>query len=279
MPGCGPETAPRENAIMTIFQHVLWGYEVTYPNSWIHQQVQDADIFLANAAALDPLYSGPDAGQIQVRGEWNWERREIGPLWSQHIGKLAGMLGAKNVGSAPWRIGDAVGLEAEIVMPEKANRRLWTGVLVHDFRVLHFMVTHPKEVREQFEPEATRIIASLRFLNQTQGIETTAEGLPLPPNYTPANPRDILDDIGDPQAWRAYTGDAVVGALQSFYLREIPLHNWVMEEYVPFPSSAELGFARFQLRRGQLSVILGIMPSRKGAVPGQADIVYKINDL
>ncbi|RPI22917.1 MAG: hypothetical protein EHM70_23175 [Chloroflexota bacterium] len=250
---------------------------MTYLDSWIHQQAQDADVFVATADALDPLYFGPDAGQIMVRGEWNWSRQKIEPLWNRHIGMLGGMLGAKNIGSAPWRIADAVGLEAEIVLPKKDNRRLWTGILMHDFRVLHFMVTHPKEVREQFEPAATKLIASLRFPDRVLGVKTSPEGLPMPPDYTPADPQTILDDIPDPQAWRAYTGDAGAGALQSFYLRELPIHDWQMEEYVPFPGPFGLGFARFKLHRDKLHVTLGIMPSKTSGDSSLANVVFKIS--
>jgi hypothetical protein len=263
---------------MNVFQHIFWGYELSYPDSWVHQKVQDTDIFVANADALDPYYDGPDAGQLQIRGEWNWEERNIEPLWNQHIGMMAGMLGAKNVGAAPWRMRDAVGLEAEIVLPQKANRRLWTGILTRDLRVLHLMVTHPKQVRAQFEPPATQIIKSLRFLGQIQGVEMTAEDVPLPPGYTPADPRAIIEDIPEPQSWRAFTGQAGMGALQSFYLRELQSRRWEVEEYVPFPGTTELGFARFKLRRDQLRIILGLMPSKKDAAD-LADVVYKISDL
>jgi hypothetical protein len=136
------------------------------------------------------------------------------------------------------------------------------------------MVSHPKQVREQFEPQATRLITSLRFPHQFEGITTTAEGLPLPPGYTPADPLTILNDIGDPRAWRAFTGGAGTGALQSFYLREISLHQWDLEEYLPFPGASDLGFARFKLRRGTLQITLGIMPSND-----QAAVVYKISNL
>lgn len=229
--------------------------------------------------ALDSYYLRDDAGQVLVRGEWNWARQPIAPFWNRHIGMLAGMLGAKEVGSAPWRIGDATGQEAEIVLPKKDNRRLWTGVLMRDFRVLHFMVTHPKEVRAQFEPVATKLIASLRFPNRIFGINTSPEGIPLPPDYAPADPQSILTDIPDAQPWRAYTGRAGVGALQAFYLRELPIHNWEMEEYVPFPGPSDLGFARFQLRRDNLRITLGLMPygpAETGVSLGLANLVFKI---
>lgn len=269
---------------MTIFQHALWGYEIAYPDYWTHQTLQDTDAFVITPDALDPDYLGENAGQVFVRGEWNWACQPIEPLWNKHIGMLAGILGAKEVGSAPWRIGDAIGLEAEIVLPKKDNRRLWTGVMMRDFRVLHFMVTHPKEARAQFEPVATKLIASLRFPNRILGINTSPEGIPLPPDYSPVDPQSILTDIPDPQPWRAYSSNAgastdSVGALQAFYLRELPIHNWEMEEYVPFPGPSELGFARFQLCRDNLRITLGLMPSgttETGAASGQTKIVFKL---
>ncbi len=264
---------------MTVFQHMFWGYEITFPDSWFRQQVQDTDILLANIDGLDPFYDGPDAGQVHIRGEWNWERQKVEPLWNQHIGMVAGMLGAKNVGAAPWRMRDAVGMEAEIVLPEKANRRLWTGILMRDYRVLHFMVTHPKQVRVQFEPVATQIIKSLRFPPQVEGVEATPDDIPLPPNFRATPPQKVVDDISDLQLWRAYIGNAGTGELQSFYLRELPARRWVIEEYLPFPGSSDLGFARFKLRRDQRQVLLGIMPSRRVDAVNAADVVYKISDL
>ncbi len=260
---------------MTVFRHILWGYELTYPDHWTHQSVQDAEAFTAQNA------DGLDDSQLLVRGEWNWERQPIEPLWNRHIGMMAGMIGAKQVGSAPWKLGDAEGLEAEIVLPKKDNQRLWTGILMHDFRVLHFMVTHPKEVREQFEPAATNVISSLRFLNRILGIKSSREGIPLPPAYKAVDPTSILTDISDPANWHAYSGQSGIGALQAFFLREVPIHNWEMEEYVPFPSSSELGFARFQLRRRDLKITLGIMPydlSGSGTITSSspANIVIKV---
>jgi hypothetical protein len=263
---------------MTVFRHTLWGYELTYPDHWTHQSVQDADAF---SDMLDSDDEGMDAGQLLVRGEWNWERKPIEPLWNKHIGLMAGMIGAKQVGSAPWKLGDATGLEAEIVLPKKDNQRLWTGILMHDFRVLHFMVTHTKETRETFEPAATKVISSLRFLNRIFGIKATREGIPLPPGYETVDPKSILADVSDPSHWRAYSGTAGIGALQAFYLREAPIHNWDMEEYVPFPSSSELGFARLQLCRSNLKITLGMMPydpSGSGTITpsSPANIVIKL---
>lgn len=272
---------------MSIFRNILWGYELTYPDSWAHQSVQDADAFVPNvpSAAVDEtegvaeLIEGKDAGQLLVRGEWNWERKPIEPLWNKHIGLMAGMIGAKQVGSAPWKLGDASGLEAEIVLPKKDNQRLWTGILMRDFRVLHFMVTHPKNAREEFEPVATQIISSLRFPNRILGIRTNPEGVPVPPGYQAVDPKSILTDISDASNWRAYSGAAGIGALQAFYIREVPIHNWDMDEYVPFPSSSELGFARLQLRRANMKITLGMMPyDPSGTITASspANIVIKV---
>jgi hypothetical protein len=263
---------------MAVFQHILWGYELTYPDAWAHQTVKDADGFAEIAEALDTNYIGPNAGQLLVRGEWNCARQPIESLWNQHIGLLAGLMGAKQVGSAPWRMGGASGLEAEIVMPKKDNRRLWVGILARDFRVLHFSVIHPKEERDQFEPVATQIISSLRFPIRILGIATTREGIPLPPGYTPVEPQTVIQDIVDPGQWRAYDGKDGVGALQAFYLREAPIHNWEVEEYVPFPSPSDLGFSRLRLRKGERVVTLGIMPFdvEKVTSSSPAKLVIKI---
>jgi hypothetical protein len=265
---------------MTVFQHILWGYEITYPDTWTHQAVQDLDVFVTTPDALDPYYLGEDAGQLLIRGEWNWARQPIEPLWNQHIGMLAGMLGAKQVGSAPWKIGQASGLEAEIALPKKDNRRLWTGILMRDFRVLHFMVTHSKEVRERFEPVATQIISSLHFPEQVSEIKTTADGLPLPPGYMPADPKSILSDISGPERWLAYSGRDGIGALQAFYLREMPIRNWEIVEYIPFPGASDLGFARFRLQKDDRQVTLGIMPgeiSKTMTSSSPANVVFKIS--
>ncbi|MBI3153225.1 MAG: hypothetical protein HYZ21_13900 [Chloroflexi bacterium] len=265
---------------MTVFQHILWGYEMTYPDPWVHQSVQDSDAFVMTPDALDSYYFGQNAGQLLVRCEWNWARQSVEPLWNKHIGMLAGMLGAKQVGSAPWRIGQASGLEAEIVLPKKDNQRLWTGILMQDFIVIHFMVTHPKEVREQFEPAATKIISSLRFPERISGIETSSEDLPLPPGYTSVDPKSILPDISDPTPWRAYSGRDGIGALQAFYLRELPAHNWEITEYIPFPGASDLGFARIQLQRDGRQITLGIMPSEtseKMISASPANVVFKMD--
>ena len=170
------------------------------------------------------------------------------------------MIGAKKVGSAPWSLAGGRGYEAEIVLPKKNPRRLWAGILAYDFVVLHFMVTHPKEERQQFEPLATDIITSLSFLAEVPGLATSPVGLPLPPGYQPVDPTGILDDISDPEDWLAYDGDAPIPALQAFYLREAPNYGRQLEEYVPYPSHSGLGFARLRLVKDEQVLGLGLLP-------------------
>ncbi|MFH1632974.1 MAG: hypothetical protein ABIG63_03060 [Chloroflexota bacterium] len=246
---------------MTIFQHKLWGYELTYPDEWTHKSIQDTEGFAAIPESLTPDYAGPTLGHLLVRGEWNGARQPIELLWGQHVGKLAVMLGAKNVGAAPWQMGGASGFEVEIVLPKQNDKRLWAGILAREATILHFMVVHLKEERAWFEPLATQIISSLRFVERASGIATNQVGLPLPPNYTPADPNTILPDIADPEHWRAYEGLSRVDALQAFYLREAPAHGWEITEYVPFSSQSDIDFARLQLRKDDQTVMLGIMPS------------------
>ena len=262
---------------MSVFQHVLWGYELTYPDNWVHQTTGAVEAFAAIPESLTPDYSDENSGQILVRGEFNCAHQPIGPLWNQHVGKLASWLGAKQVGSAPWRMGGAIGIEADILLPKKDNRRLWTGILERGFTVLNFVVLHLKEERAIFEPLATQIISSLRFPPEVAGVLTNEDGLPLPPGYSPIQPQSILEDIADPTHWRAYDGQSGVDGLQAFYLREAPNYGWTVAEYAPFPSPAELGFARLRLVKEAQEVMLGIMPYRgeeKDSVSGK--LVFKM---
>jgi hypothetical protein len=265
---------------MTKYNDIFWGYEISYPDFWIHASVSDSEYFAATQDCLDPLYEEPDAGFIAVRGEWNWAKKDIRPLWTENIGKTAGFLGAKDIGSAPWRLGDAVGLEAEIVLPKKENRRLWTGILAHDFCVLHFMVSHPKIVRQAFEPLATSIISSLKFTQPNGGVNLSPEGIPLPPEYTMIDPKTIIDDIDDTSQWYAYDTLAGMGAMQSFFVRELPANNWEIVEYVPLTPLSDLGFARYKVQKGAQVLTLGLMPDRAEVVessPNHTRIVYKVS--
>ncbi len=245
---------------MSVYQHVLWGYELTYPDSWHHLSKGEVECFAAIPEALDPDYHGANSGQILIRCEWNSVRKPIEPLWNRHIGMLASWLGAKEVGSAPWRLGVANGLEAEIVMPKKDDRRLWTGILQKDLIVLHFVVLHLKQEYEIFQHFATEIISSLRFPAEVAGVFTTSDGLPLPPNYEAVPAEDFLSGIREPAHWRAYAGTSSIEALQAFYLREIQNFGWTIVEYVPFPSPSDLGFARIKLEKNGKPVTLGLLP-------------------
>ncbi len=267
---------------MKIFQHILWGYELSYPDDWTHRTIQDKEGFALLPEALEPGYEGPNAGYLMVKAEWNCVRKPIEPLWNSHIGLTAGMLSAKKVGSAPWRMGGASGFEAEIVMPTKSNRRLWTGILAKDLTVLHFLVTHPFDDRPWFEPFITQIISSLRFPFKVLGVGITKEGLPLPEGYVEVDPASVVNDINDPKDWRAYDGQGEAGALQAFYLREAPNYNWQVEEFVPFPSPADLGFARLQLKNEDphavpQRAVLGILPFGETSVSAssQAKLAVK----
>jgi hypothetical protein len=263
---------------MSLFQHPLWGYQLAYPDDWVHLSIGDAEGFAAHLQALESGYEGPKPGQLLVSAEWNCARRPIGPLWSQHIGLMAGMLGAKQIGSAPWRMGGAVGVEAEIVLSKKENRRLWAGILEKDFTVLKFMVTHPSQDRAWFEPAATRILSSLSFAGRVEGTAISPEDLPLPPGYTPSDPSLILADIANPESWRAYDGKSQAGALQAFFLREAPNYGWQIIEYVPFPSDSDLGFARLDMQNDTQRAVLGILPFEEPRVTSTspAKLVFKI---
>ncbi|MFN2233844.1 MAG: hypothetical protein ACK2U1_06410 [Anaerolineales bacterium] len=245
---------------MNLYQQPLWGYELEFPQDWVHQTIQDTEGFARLPEALQPNYDGEKLGHLLIRGEWNWSRQPIEPLWNQHITKLSVMLGAKKLGSAPWALGDGRGFEAEILLPKKANKRLWIGILAYGSNILHFLVTHWKEERAQFEPLVTRIIQSLHFVDRVPNITINDLGCPIPPDYVPTDPKDYLNDIEETTFWQAYHGQASVGALQAFYLRELPNYNWRIDEYVPYPAQTNLGFARFNIHRNEQTLMLGILP-------------------
>jgi len=262
---------------MTIFQDVLWGYELTYPADWVHLTLGQVEGFAELAAALEPDYTGEKSGHLLVKAEWNAALQPVEPLWSQHIGFTAGLIGAKRVGSAPWHMGGAAGLEAEIALPKLSNLRLWSGILARDFLVLHFMVAHPKDDRARFEPLVTKVIASLHFVPAIPGLAVEANGLPLPPGYAPIDPRQVIPDIADAAPWSAYGGYSPVGALQEFYLREAIAHGWTVEELVPFPADTGLGFARLRLKKDGEALMVGLMPAGDESVTASspANIVIK----
>jgi hypothetical protein len=245
---------------MLTFQHPLWGYELSYPENWSHHTLDETEAFSANPDALESSDTGIVNGQILVRAELNYPPRLIEPVWNQHIAQVAGMLGAKQVGSAPWQMSGATGIEAEIVLPKRENQRLWAGVLARGYVILKFAVTHPKEQRSQVEPLATDIISSLKFIKSLENLAFNDWGIPLPPGYEPVTPSDIIQDIVNPENWQAFDGQSGMDALQAFYLRELENVGWEFLEYVPFPSVTDLGFARMQVHKDDYSVTLGILP-------------------
>lgn len=260
---------------MGVFQQVLWGYQLSYPEDWAHRTSGQVEGFAAKQAALNPDYTGPEAGQVLVSASWNPTRQPVEPLWNQHVAKLAAWLGSRQVGSAVWQLGTARGVEAEIQLPKKDERRLWTGILENGFLVLYFVVLHLKEERLSFEPLATQVISSLRFLRGVEGVTAGEEGLPLPPGYAQIAPEQILEDIADPAQWRAYQGNSPIDALQAFYTREAPHFGWRMLEYAPFPSPNSLGFARFIFEKEGRQVTLGVLPyagEEKGSLLGRLAI-------
>jgi len=247
---------------MANFQHPLWGFALTYPDDWTHQSDAESDGFAKDAQAFDQTVPfNQQAAHLLVRGEWNGRRQPIAPLWNQHITKLAIMLGAKKLGSSPFSMGGANGFEAEIQMPKRENRRLWAGILARDTIILHLMVSHPKEQRADFEPQATKIIASLRFLKNVEGLATTPEGLPLPPNYAPVDPASLVPDAQGNEKWQTHTGTSDIGALQAFYYRELPNYGWEISEFIPFPNQVDINFARLRIHKGDLTATLGVLPA------------------
>jgi hypothetical protein len=251
---------------MAIYQNNLWGYTLHYPDDWIHRSLEGAEGFAVHRQALDPDYAGPQAGHLLMQAEWNGLQVPIEPIWKSHIGKLAGIIGAKQLGSATWHMGGAKGLEADIALPKKSNMRLWAGVLVKDLLVLKCMVAHPREEREHFEPIATEILKSLQFPQKMPDLTFTPEGLPLPLHCEPTDPEQVLRDLTDPERWKAYRTDHPLGGLQAFYYREAPMAGWTLEEFLPLPGNHDLPFARLRLRKERTLIGMELIP-HAGPVP------------
>ncbi|MFL7871191.1 MAG: hypothetical protein AB8I58_20345 [Anaerolineales bacterium] len=261
---------------MAIFQNPLWGFELTYPDEWVQQTKGDVDGFAENAEAFDHTDAEDEpAAHLLVRGEWNGRREPIAPLWDQHITKLSVMLGAKQVGSSPFSMGGANGFEAEILLPKRKNRRLWAGILAHDTTILHFMVSHPKEERVSFEPQATQIISSVRFLKKVNGVSVNEENLPLPPNYHSEDPVKFLPDINPDESWKAYAGTSDLGALQAYYYRELPNFGWEISEFIPYPNQVNVSFARIRIHKNDLTATLGLLPTTGKKPFGHVVIKYE----
>jgi len=259
---------------MAEFQNPLWGFSLTYPEDWARRSTAAADGLAPDPQAFSAAEPNLEQPHILLRGEWNGHRQPIAPLWNQHLSKVAIMLGAKKLGASPFRMGGAIGFEAEIQLPKRENRRLWLGILARDTLILHLMVSHPKTVRAEFEPQATRVIASLKFLARAEGLSASAEGLPLPPNYAPIDPASLVPDAQG--NWQAYAGESDLGALQAFYYRELPNFGWEISEFIPFPNQVEIDFARLRIHKDGLTATLGLLPVGEAKQPlGNLVIKYE----
>jgi hypothetical protein len=250
---------------MTTFVQPLWGFCLDHPADWVHRPLPDGDAFAQIEAALGPGYTGAMGGHLMVHAEWNGLQREVEPIWRDHVARVATMLGAKHVRSAPWRIGPAEGLEAELVLPERAANRLWLGVLSHDLVFLKFLVSHPLARRAEFEPEATDVLRSLRFVEGVSGLPQHPCGLPLPPDCTALPAADVLEDLGNEGSWEVFDTPHSMGAVQAFYWREARAAGWRITSFQPYPGDHPLPFARVGLDKAGKVIALGILPHPQGA--------------
>ncbi len=260
-----------EDTMTATFQQKLWGYELTYPDDWTHRSMGEVEGFAARPEALDAVQDKPQSGHLLVRAEWNGIGHPIDALWEAHIAKVAGMVGAKNVGSAPWTLAGATGYEAEIVLPKKEQNRLWVGFLSRGAILLEFMVAHPLEERPWFEPQVTDLLKSLTFSGHVDDLAVHESGIPLPPDCKPIDPTEILKDIPDPARWQTFDSPHSMGGLQAFYAREAPHYGWTIETFQPFPGQHDLGFARLGLRQDDRLIALGLIPYQ-----GDTDLLGRI---
>ena len=249
---------------MNTFQHQLWGYQINLPDTWQHQTFGHKDGFSEDPEAFHPGYEGKQLAQLLINGEWNCLQMPIYDIWQKHLGKTSLMLGAKNLGAGTWEMAGASGYEVEIVLPKKNPHRLWTGILENKFLLLTFLVLHRKENQKELEPLLSMIIASLKFLDKVDKIQQGPMDLPLPSLVVTADPQHIVSDIPDPENWLAFQGELNIGALQAFYLRELPHLGWSITRYVPYPNPGGLSFSRLLLEKDGQSFSLGLMPPAEG---------------
>ena len=104
---------------MAIFNNTLWGYRLTHPDNWVHKTFGDIEAYAAIMEAHSTEYTGPNAGHLALRCEFNHTGKSIDPLWNQYLAKLSIMMSAKKVGSAPLHLRGGIGFEAEVVLPKK----------------------------------------------------------------------------------------------------------------------------------------------------------------
>lgn len=260
---------------MNTFQHQLWGYQIDLPDGWQQQAFGQKDGFSEDPAAFQPDYQGERLAQLLIMGEWNSLQLPVFDLWQKHIGKTSLMLGAKNLSTAVWELAGARGYEVEIVLPKQSPHRLWTGILENGFLVLTFLVLHWKKNQPEMEPKISRTIASLKYLKGIGQVARLTNGLPIPKPVNSIDPLSVVTDISDEENWLAFQSDFSAGALQAFYLRELPRCGWEITRYVPFPNTGELPFARLLLEKAGQTCSLGLMPGEGGNE--NAAIVLKTN--
>ena len=262
---------------MNTFQHQLWGYALDIPDHWKHRRFRDKDGFAPDPEAFQPGYDGEQLAQLLIKGEWNSLGKPIQQLWEQHLGQTSLLLGAKKLGSAPWKMAGAVGFETEIVLPKKSRKRLWAGILAREQLVLEFLVLHWKDHQESIEPQMSQALSSLRLVSRIDQVQKTPEGLPLPGGAEEVDPRQVVDDIDDQAQWRAYQGTFPPGSLQAFYIRELPHYGWVLNRYVPYPNDVGVPFARLNIAREENRGVLGLLPGSRD--DQQESIVLKTISL
>jgi hypothetical protein len=256
------------NISMALFQHQLWGYQILLPDGWQHKRFGSRDGFALDLNAFKPNYQGDTLAQLLIHGEWNSLGKPVLDIWHRHLGKISLMLGAKNLASAPWEMAGAKGQEVEIILPHKNPQRLWTGILENGMLVLSFMALHWKDSREEMEPVLSRIIASLEYLQGVEDLQLEEAGVPLPSGAAAVNPRSIVDDISDPENWRAFHTEHSLGALQAFYLRELPRLSWEIKRFIPFPNPSSYPFARVIIKKDHREVSLGLLPDSPSSSAG-----------
>jgi hypothetical protein len=242
---------------------MIWGYRLTYPETWVHRSFQEVEGFAANLRALDPDASGRGSGHLLIQAEWNGMRRPVEPLWESHITRVSAMVGAHKVGSARWTMGGGVGYEAEIVLPQKAEQRLWVGFLSREWMLLKIMVAHPMEDRSWFEPAATAALKSLLLLDHVHGVPLHESGIPLPAACQEIDPAEALVELPEPHSWRVYESPHSFGGLHAFYAREAPSHGWQIEAFETLPNAYDPGFSRLSLHKGSQILALGLLPYRR----------------
>ncbi|MBI9043401.1 MAG: hypothetical protein JEZ06_02875 [Anaerolineaceae bacterium] len=268
---------------MTIYQNQYWGYELLVPDGWFqnHHSENDTNSFSPNKPETENTKEEEEEeeeeiSQLLIRCEWMFPPRPIEPIWRQHIGLTAGVMGAKNVGSAPWVHANSEGFETEIILPKRSNTRLWAGILAKNFMVMKFMLTHPRKDHDWLQPIATELIKSIWFPEKMDHVEQTPAGIPLPSNWIQTDPSKWVPDIQDLGKWSAYIGAANIGMLQYFYVREVIAYGWKIIDFSAFPGNANLGFSKLRIEKAGQTATIGILPAEEENISVQSPAVIVI---